>query len=339
MAVRRVEARAEKLRLASPFRISGHVFEEIDALVVTLREGEHIGRGEASGVYYLDDGLAHMQAALEAHRGAIEAGATREELRQLMPPGGARNAVDCALWELEAAQAGRPVWALAGLDRPAPLVTTFTLGAEAPAAMASAARRLAGAKAIKIKLTGEIELDLERVQAVREARPDAWMAVDANQGFVRRDLEWVVEALAQAEVALLEQPLPRGREADLDGFVSPMPVAADESVLCLADLEGLVGRFDVINIKLDKCGGLTEALAMVREARRLGFSVMVGNMVGTSLAMAPAFLVGQLCDYVDLDGPTFLAEDRVPGVRYADGRVECPDAIWGSVSAIATSAA
>ena len=271
-----------------------------------------------------------MLAEIEANRGAIEGGAGREEIRRIMPPGGARNAIDCALWELEAAQAGQPVWRLAGIDPPHPLVTSFTLSADDPAVMAEAALGHAAASAIKVKLTGDLDLDLERVRAVRSARPDAWLGVDANQGFERPELERLAVALAELRVSLLEQPLARGREADLEGYRSPLPIAADESALSLADLPGLVGRFDVVNIKLDKCGGLTEGLAMAAEARRLGLAVMVGNMIGTSLAMAPAFILGQLCDFVDLDGPSFLAEDREPGVTYRNGRIDCGGDVWGA---------
>ena len=329
MAGRLLEVRAEKLRLAAPFRISGYVFEETDVIVATLTQGSHFGRGEAAGVYYLGDDLDHMLGQIEAHRCAIEAGADRNELRRIMPAGGARNAVDCALWELEAAQSGHPAWALAGVAEPRPLVTTFTLGADDPETVADGARALEGVKAIKIKLTGDFEADMDRVRAVRGAQPDAWLGVDANQGYDRRGLERLAPALAGEGVQLLEQPLPRGAEADLDGFESPVAIAADESVLTLADIAGLVGRFDVANIKLDKCGGLTEALMMASEARRLGLGVMVGNMVGTSLAMAPAFILGQLCDFVDLDGPTFLVQDRRPGVQYAAGEIFCADEVWG----------
>jgi L-alanine-DL-glutamate epimerase-like enolase superfamily enzyme len=321
--------RAEKLRLAAPFRISGYTFDHSDVVVVTISDGENIGRGEGGGAYYLGDVLAHMLADIEAHRGAIEAGIDRAALQRLMPPGGGRNAVDCALWELEAARAGRPAWALAGIDSPRPLLTTFTLGADEPDIMADGARRYIGARAIKVKLTGELELDIARVRAVRGARPDVWLGVDANQGFRRDQLDRLVSALVDQGVGLLEQPLARGAEADLENYRSPVPIAADESVLTLADLPGLVGRFDVANIKLDKCGGLTEALAMAEMARSLGLGVMVGNMVGTSLAMAPAFIVGQHCDIVDLDGPTFLADDREPGVIYRDGYVDCPAEVWG----------
>ena len=171
--------------------------------------------------------------------------------------------------------------------------------------------------------------DIDRVRAAREARRDVWLGVDANQGYSLETLKAVLPTLVDAGVKLVEQPLPRGREADLEGFESPIPLAADESVQCLADVAGLVGRFNVVNIKLDKCGGLTEALAIVNEARRLGLQVMVGNMVGTSLAMAPAFVIAQLCDYVDLDGPTFLSQDVQPSVRYEGGSIHCPDGVWG----------
>ncbi|MEO7240512.1 MAG: dipeptide epimerase [Sphingomicrobium sp.] len=320
----------ETRRLNAPFRIAGYVFEDLELIVVTLDDGAHRGRGEAAGVYYLGDDTAHMVAALEAQRSAIEGCESREQLRSILPPGGTRNAVDCALWELEASRAGTPVWQLAGIAEPKPLITTMTLGADAPEAMADGARGLTQARSIKLKLTGDLELDLARVRAVRAARPEVWLGVDANQGYGIGDLAALAAGMAEQHVALIEQPLARGAEADLDGFASPIPLAADESALSLADVAGLAGRFDVLNIKLDKCGGLTEALLMAAEARRLGLGVMVGNMVGTSLAMAPGFILGQLCDLVDLDGALFLAEDRSPGVVYADGRIDCPPAVWGS---------
>lgn len=335
MARLRLNIAAETLPLAAPFRISGYVFDNADVVVVTLDDGDHWGRGEASGVYYLGDDVAHMMTALEAVRGEIEAGPSREELRAILPPGGARNAVDSALWELESRQAGRPVWALAGLAEPRPLLTTFTLGADDPAAMAEGARGFTHARSIKVKLTGELDLDIARVKAIRAARPDVWIGVDGNQGFAIGDLDALVGAMRDADVSLIEQPLARGREADLQGYRSPIPIAADESALSLADVAGLVGRFDVFNIKLDKCGGLTEGLMIAAEARAAGLGVMVGNMVGTSLAMAPAFVLGQQCDLVDLDGPIFLKQDRVPGLEYADGMVRCGEAVWGAGAAVA----
>ncbi|WP_066803124.1 dipeptide epimerase [Sphingomonas asaccharolytica] len=324
-----LDVRVESLRLSAPFRIASRTFDSADVLVVTLSDGGLAGRGEASGVYYTGDDVAQMLHHVERARDAVEAGVTRDELRTLLPPGGARNAIDAALWDLEAASDDCPVWALAGQDVPRPLLTTFTLGADTPEAMAAGAKRYDHARAIKVKLTGDLALDIARVTAIRAARPDVWLGVDANQGFVIGDLDALVAAMQKVDVSLIEQPLARGREADLDGYVSPIPIAADESVLSLDDVAGAVGRFDVINIKLDKCGGLTEALLMAAEARRIGLGVMVGNMIGTSLAMAPAFVLGQICDLVDLDGPIFLRADRQPGMKYRDGTVWCPETVWG----------
>ncbi len=333
MTALRLRIEVEKLRLGAPFRISGFVFEEQEVVVVTLDDGEHRGRGEASGVYYLGDTAQTMVAAIEAQRSAIEQGIDRAGLQQLLPPGGARNAVDCALWELDAQRLGVAVWELAGIKAPQPLVTTFTLGADDPTAMAAGARKYAQAKSLKLKLTGDLKDDIERVRAVRAARPEVWMGVDANQGYSIDALDSLLDVLVPANVALLEQPLKRGHEADLAGFKSRIPIAADESVLSLRDVAGLVGRFNVVNIKLDKCGGLTEALAMAHEARRLGLGVMVGNMVGTSLAMAPAFVLGQLCDVVDLDGPIFLAKDRTPSMTYTNGSAWSGEQVWGGAHA------
>ena len=332
MAALKLTVEKVNLAFSAPFRISGFVFDSQDAVVVTIDDGTHRGRGEAAGVYYLNDDAAHVVAALESIRAVIEAGIDREKLQSLLPAGGARNALDCALWELESRRTGRAVWDLAGLDPPKPLLTTFTLGAETPAHMAEGARRYASARALKLKLTGEAALDMERVRAVRAARPDAWIGVDANQGYAIEGLKTLIAGLVQARVMQLEQPLKRGAEAQLQGFVSPIPLVADESALTLADIQGLVGRFSMVNIKLDKCGGLTEGLAMAREARRLGLGVMVGNMVGTSLAMAPSFVLGQLCDVVDLDGPTFLKHDPAPTITYSEGMIWCDEKVWGRPS-------
>lgn len=325
----KLDVAIEKVELAAPFRISGFVFQHHEVLVVTLEDGTHQGRGEASGVYYLGEDAQKMHTLIESHRREIESGIDREALQQLMPPCGARNAVDCALWELEAARSKRAVWELAGLPLMRPLVTTFTLGADEPGVMADGAKKYTHARSLKLKLTGDLDLDIARVKAVRAARPGVWIGVDANQGYQIGQLENLMEALVEANVALVEQPLARGREADLEGFSAPIPFAADESALSLSDLQGLVGRFNIVNIKLDKCGGLTEGLRMVRAARELGLGVMVGNMVGTSLAMAPGFVLGQLCDLVDLDSPIFLKHDRAPGGTYADGKIWCGEEVWG----------
>jgi L-alanine-DL-glutamate epimerase-like enolase superfamily enzyme len=271
-----------------------------------------------------------MRQQAEAPRAELHAGAGRAELQSLLPPGGARNALDCALWDLEARVSGVPVWRLAGLDGLASLPTTMTIGADEPALMAEVARgRFGDWPMLKLKLTGEVGLDTRRVRAVRAARPDAWIGVDANQGYSRATLPALVEVLVEARVDLLEQPLARGAEADLDGLARPLPFAADESVCTLAELERAPGRFDTINIKLDKCGGLTEALAIARRCREMALEVMVGNMMGSSLSMAPSLVVGQLCDVVDLDGPTFLASDRPGAVRYSAGRIGAGTTDWG----------
>lgn len=325
----RLALRIERFPYHQPFRISGHVFTETALLVAELSDGTHRGRGEGAGVYYLGDDAAHMLAEAERARPAIEAGASRAELQALLPAGGARNALDCAYWELEAKQAGRPVWALAGLAEPRPLLSTLTLGADRPDVMAEAAQRLDPDAPVKVKLTGDLDEDVARVEAIRAARPEAWIGVDANQGYGRETLEALLPVLVANRVAQLEQPLRRGDEASLDGLERPLPFVADESAVTLADTDGLVGRFDVVNIKLDKCGGLTEGLAIAHRARALGLDVMVGNMMGTSLSMAPSYVLGQLCDVVDLDGPTFLAKDRSPGVSYREGRVHCPPGLWG----------
>jgi L-alanine-DL-glutamate epimerase-like enolase superfamily enzyme len=320
----------ERLPFSAPFRIAGHVFEHQDAIVVTLERDGHRGRGEACGVFYLGDTAERMAAQIEAQRAAIEAGIDRTALQQLMPAGGARNALDCALWELESWRSGSPVWQLAKLSAPQPLITTFTLGAEDPQVMAAGARRYAAARALKLKFSGDLALDLARLRAVREVSPSVWLGVDANQAYRIQDMDALVRALADARVDLLEQPLARGHEAELETFASPVPLAADESALSLVDVPGLVGRFQVVNIKLDKCGGLTEGLAMAHAARSLGLKVMVGNMMGSSLAMAPSFVLGQLCDVVDLDGPTFLSRDRTPAVQYDRGLIWCATEVWGA---------
>jgi L-alanine-DL-glutamate epimerase-like enolase superfamily enzyme len=328
MTTRTLHVTLEKWPLKQPFRITGHTFTDLDLVVVTLRQDGFIGRGEAAGVYYLHDDAAAIVKQIEAARVAIETGVERPALQNLLPAGGARNAVDCALWELQAKRSGRAVWQIAGLDPPKPLLTTYTLGADTPESMAAAAVAFVEARALKLKLTGE-PADEDRVCAVREARPEVWLAIDANQGYTRSLLERVLPVFVSAGVQLIEQPLPRGEETQLSNLQSPIPIAADESVQSSSDLDRFADLFDVVNIKLDKCGGLTEGLAMARRAREFGLDVMVGNMAGTSLAMAPGFLLGQLCTVVDLDGPLLMASDRSPSVRYEQGELWCPEEVWG----------
>jgi L-alanine-DL-glutamate epimerase-like enolase superfamily enzyme len=328
--------RLEEWATHSPFRITGKVWTSVPLLIVELSDGVHRGRGEGAGVYYRDDTPAAMIGQVEALRETIEAGITREQLLTLMPPGGARNAVDCALWELEANRAGTSVMALAGIRAPRPLVTVCTVGADTPEAMARQALAYGPVPALKLKLTDDPG-NADRVRAVRAVCPDAWIGVDANQGLTRATTEALLPVLVDAGVALLEQPVPIGEDAALDGLKTRIPIAADESAQGLADLPALIGRYQMVNIKLDKCGGLTEALAIAREADRIGLKVMVGNMLGTSWSMAPAYVVGQYCDVVDLDGPLLLGRDRDVAARYDNGVVTIDPAVWGGERAIATA--
>lgn len=218
---------------------------------------------------------------------------------------------------------------LAGLQPPQPVATTQTLSADAPGVMA-AALAMSYSTAIKLKLTGEVDADVARVRAVRAARPDVWLGVDINQGYAPDTLDRLVAMLVDCRVSLLEQPFARGRKADMDGLPLPIPTATDESCLSPAELDQVIGRLDVVNTKLDKCGGLTEALLSAAEAKAHGMGVIVGCMLGTTLANAPAFLLGQLCSLVDLDAPTFLAADREPASQYKHGKVFVPPRAWGS---------
>jgi len=324
----KLELGAETFEYSTPFSIKDYVFTNAEVVVVTLREGAYCGWGEASGVYYHGETPRGMIEQIEAVRSRIEMGVDRAALRELLPPGGARNAVDAALWDLEAKQHGQPVWELAGTQVPRVLRTTFTVSTGTPQEMADAALQYRSAKAIKLKITDEDPVGC--VRAVRAARPDVWLGVDANQALSRATLEKILPDLIASGVRLIEQPVPRGQDGDLEGLDCPIAIAADESVQTSADLAGLLGRYHVVNIKLDKCGGLTEGLAMARGARRLGLNVMVGCMSGTSLAIAPAFVLAQLCDLVDLDGPVFLREDREPPATYNQGGIWCPEELWGA---------
>jgi L-alanine-DL-glutamate epimerase-like enolase superfamily enzyme len=319
----------EKWTLTKPFRITGYTTESLDVVLVVLEKDGQRGQGEAAGVYYRNDDPEVIVGQIESVRKTIENGLTSEQLQRLFPPGGARNALDCAWWDLNAKLMRKPAWQIAGVSQPRPLLTTFTCGADDPDSMAGVARSFSDARAIKIKLTGE-PIDADRVRAIRAARPDVWLGVDANQGFTRDGLDRLMPSLLEAKVQLIEQPFPVGQESLLDGLELPIPVAADESAQESGDIADLVGRFDVVNIKLDKCGGLTEGLTMARLARDRGLGVMVGNMIGTSLAMAPACVLGQLCDIVDLDGPIVLRGDREIRVQYSNGYITAPATLWGA---------
>jgi L-alanine-DL-glutamate epimerase-like enolase superfamily enzyme len=318
----------ERWALATPLRDGGGVLSELEVVVATLHDGDHVGRGEAAGVHYHGEDARSMVEQIERVRASIERGLTRTALLELLPAGGARNAVDCALWDLEAAREQRAVWQLAALPAPQPLLTTYTIGADSPDEMAARSRAFTGARALKLKLLGE-PLDIERVRAVRAARPQSWLCVDANQSFTPELFATILPVLVDARVELIEQPFPAGREEWLDELVCPIRIAADESAQDACDLPRLRGRYACVNIKLDKCGGLTAALDMARRAQELELEIMVGCMAGTTLAMAPAFLLGQLATVVDLDGPVLLREDRAPPAVYEQGQIWCPPSAWG----------
>jgi L-alanine-DL-glutamate epimerase-like enolase superfamily enzyme len=269
-----------------------------------------------------------VTSQLEGMRRQLGEGLTREALQAVMKPGTARNALDCALWDLEAKRSGRPVHELAGLPTPRALVTAFTISLGSTDEMAKAAAASAGRALLKIKLGAEG--DPARIAAVRAAAPVATLIVDANEGWNDDNLAANLAACAQAGVALVEQPLPEGKDDALARLTRPIPVCADESAHDRASLATLAGKYDAVNIKLDKAGGLTEALVIVADAKGAGFTIMVGCMVATSLAMAPAMLLAQAATYVDLDGPLLLAKDRINGLRYVDSLVyPATPELWG----------
>ncbi|MEM1343060.1 MAG: N-acetyl-D-Glu racemase DgcA [Pseudomonadota bacterium] len=324
----RLTVRAERWPLPAPFVIARMRMEAAEVVVVEIERDDHIGRGEADRIEDVLAGRTAVLDAIEEARPAIEAGADRAALQDLLPAGPARSALDCALWDLEAKVTGAPVWRLAGLDAPLrPLTTVFTLGLDTPEAMAKAARA-ANRPILKLKLGGEG--DLERVAAVREAAPEARLSVDANTGWSDAHMAAYPEPLAALGVELIEQPFPPGEDHRLDGIASPIPLAADESCLDRNSLSALEGRYKYINIKIDKAGGLTEALALAKAARAKGFSIMVGCNVATSLSMAPGVVLGQLARFVDLDGPLLLARDRSPSLAYDGATLHPPDpTLWG----------
>ncbi len=325
---RRLTALSERFPIAGIFTISRGSKTEAEVVTCTVTEGSRSGRGECVPYRRYGETAEGVLAAIRAITPVIEAGTTREELRRAMPPGAARNAVDCALWDLEAKTSATPAWHHVCAEAPHPLVTAYTLSLGDPAAMANQARANARRPLLKVKVGGDG--DMERVRAVVAAAPQSRIVLDANEGWSQDNVLPHLEECARLGVALVEQPLPAGQDGILATIPHPVPVCADESVHTAAGLEALAGLYDAVNIKLDKAGGLTEAIAMRDRARALGLSVMVGCMVGTSLAMAPAVLLAQDADYVDLDGPLLLARDRVPGLVYEGSLVSPPEAdLWG----------
>jgi len=315
--------------LASVFRISRGARTVSEVIVAEITDGALIGRGECFPYARYGESLDSVEAQIRSAADAIAGGAGREELLSVLPAGAARNAVDCALWDLEAKQAGTRAWTLAGLPEIESVTTVFTLGVDTPDIMAEKAAENRDRPRLKLKMTGDGS-DLERVRRIHEAAPNTSLVVDANEGWTIDQYLEVAPKLGALGVEMIEQPLPASDDAPLAGVERAVPVCADEACHDSASLPALVGKYDMINIKLDKTGGLTEALRLRDAALAEGFGVMVGCMIGTSLAMAPGMLVAQGARVVDLDGPLLLAKDREPGLTYNGSIIQPPpSALWG----------
>jgi L-Ala-D/L-Glu epimerase len=323
-----LSVRIERWPLSAAFTISRGAKTEAVVVVAEVSDGDIRGRGECVPYARYGETVEAVAAAIEAMRGPLARGLDRTELQSAMPAGAARNALDCALWDLEAKRTGRSVHALLNLPPPRPLITAYTISLDAPEAMAQAAAGAADRPLLKVKLGGGP--DPERIGAVRRAAPKSELIVDANEAWRAEDLAGNLSACAQAGVTLVEQPLAATDDAALALVARPIAVCADESVHDRASLAALAGKYDVVNVKLDKAGGLTEALMLAAEAQRLGFGLMVGCMVATSLAIAPAVLLAQRARVVDLDGPLLLSFDRPHALRYEASLVHPPTPdLWG----------
>jgi L-alanine-DL-glutamate epimerase-like enolase superfamily enzyme len=323
-----LHVRTERWPIAGTFAISRGARTEAVVVVAELSDSRHTGRGECVPYARYGETVDAVVATIEEQRDALGRGLDRAALQGAMAAGAARNALDCALWDLEAKRSGRPVHRLAGLPPPRALVTALTISLGTPAAMGDAAAKAAARALLKVKLGGDG--DPERIAAVRRAAPRAELIVDANEAWDERDLAGNLAACAAAGVTLVEQPLPQAADHALATIAHPVPICADESVHDRGSLDRLAGKYEAINIKLDKAGGLTEALLLAAEAERRGFALMVGCMVATSLSMAPAVLVAQRARIADLDGPLLLARDRPDGLVYAESLVHpATPALWG----------
>lgn len=326
---RRVSNHIETWASKIPFRISNQVWYHYPAVICEIEQDGIVGQGEAQGVYYNDETENSMLEQLEAITPALAAGASREELLELLPPGGARNAADAALWDLEARLTGTSVWTMAGVE-PKPVLTVFTIGLEdEPEEMAAGAAAAADIPLLKIKLSND--RPVERIAAIREARPDVRLVVDVNQGWTFAELQQYAAPLGELGVEFIEQPLPRGDDGELEGYSSPVPLCGDESCMHLGELEQAATRYQIINIKLDKSGGLTHGLELAAAIKEKELGIMVGNMCGSSLAMGPHHVISQLAEYADIDGPLLMKNDRFGGLVYENGMVSLPKTrFWGT---------
>ena len=326
---RTLHSEHERFPLNAPFRIARGVKTAADVVTVTLSEGASVGRGEAVPYPRYGESVESALAAIESARSLIEEGGDRQALLQALPAGAARNALDCALWDLEARLAGRDVAEMIGGQPIAPIVTALTIGIDTPAAMAAAARAAGDVPLLKVKVDAE---DPEaRIRAVRAAAPGAALIVDPNESWDRALVEAMQDVLVATNVALLEQPVPAGDDEWLDGFSPAVPICADEAVHVAADLDVVARRYQAVNVKLDKSGGLTAALDVAREARAMGLGLMTGCMICSSLSIAPALHLAAMSDFADLDGPLWLREDRPGGIRQEGGLIHPPaKGFWGT---------
>jgi L-alanine-DL-glutamate epimerase-like enolase superfamily enzyme len=311
-----------------PFRISSNVWNDFPCLVCEIEQDGIIGRGEGMGVYNRGETLESMAAQIRDISDALANGADRRALLELLPAGGARFAIDSAIWDLEAQQSGISAWKTAGVEAD-PVETVFTIGLEdTPEQMAAKASAAGDLSLFKVKLGNN--RPVERIAAIQAARPDSRLIVDANQGWNFAQLQEFGPALHELGVLMIEQPLPRGEDHELEGFVSAAPLCADESCEHLGELDEAASRYQMINIKLDKCGGLTHGLELAKAAADKGLGLMIGCMGGTSLSMAPSHVLAQLCEYVDIDGPLLIKKDREGGLIYDRGMVSLPPThFWG----------
>jgi L-alanine-DL-glutamate epimerase-like enolase superfamily enzyme len=322
-----IDAHEETWPLAKPFRISRGTSTEVRVVVVTVTDGEHARRGEAVPISRYKQSIASVLAQIESIK--TEKDLDRRRIQQLLPAGAARNALDCAFWDLEAKISGKRVWELANIPMVPTVETSFTISLDTPAAMAMTATANANAPILKLKLGGD-DVDLARVEAVREAAPGVRLLIDANESWSPAHYQEIVPGLRGLRVELIEQPFPADADEVLETLDHPIPVCADESCHTSADLPRLTNRYEMVNVKLDKTGGLTEALRLTKRARESGFKLLIGCMVGTSLSMAPARVLASTADYVDLDGPLLLARDRDHGLSYHDGKIDIPSReLWG----------
>jgi L-alanine-DL-glutamate epimerase-like enolase superfamily enzyme len=326
--MRKLTVTRESWPIAGTFTISRGSKTAADVVVVTLEEDGVRGRGECVPYSRYHETVDGVVEALEKARKQIEADADRNGIAAFLSPKAARNALDCALWDLEAKKAGKPVWRLAGLSQPKELVTAYTISLDTAEAMTGAVAKAASRPLLKLKLGRDG--DTERLKAIRKAAPESRLIVDANEGWTPENLASMLEACAEAGVELVEQPLPSANDEALRHVAHAVPICADESAHGIESLPSLAGKYEAINIKLDKTGGLTDALKLARAAQSQGFGIMTGCMLATSLAMAPAFLIALLGTVVDLDGPLLLAKDREPGIRYEGSLMfPPPPELWG----------